>query len=563
MLSEILLSVYTEIQGHHQALVSVALLVFVVYNLIVYPFFVSPLRYVPGPYLHRISRIPSLQAQRKFQWVGRVHELHKRYGPVVILTPTSVNCNGDPNHIQNIYVKNMPKGQFYESFRFHGEVNMFAETDNARHLAYKKIVLGLYLKSAIFNPKNTTRDILVGKVRELVHQIYKASILGQQPDSVATVSPSVGLAHEKDKKSGVGINVHLLFASLAMDVVAAFELGKENGTSLLLDSKQRPIVDQLRKMSSMVFWTTRMPRFWAWAAGSAIRNACTEIENWQVALYERAEKHTSQNAPESNLTTLETFRKSALSTLKAYSNISDNLIAGHDTTSTQLTYMCYELSRPVHQKIQARLRDELIQAFGSPSTKEAYIEDLELVDQLPFLEALMQENLRVHSPPGSHYRVTDKCYSVDIKGKTVSIPPGTEISCQPYLMHRVPEIFSDPDNWLPDRWLQTSSESADEYKARVKEMQRYMMPFGRGVRMCLGMNLAFIEIKLALANIYWHYELAISSAWCDVTPAEKSGVIKLGKPLPGLKDDESMMTMEDAYVSHPFHDECWLEWRES
>ena len=79
-----------------------------------------PLWKVPGPYIHRISYIPCYNAQRNGTWIARVHELHKKYGSVVLLSPNEVSVNGDPKFINDIYVKNFPKSKFYENFRNHG-----------------------------------------------------------------------------------------------------------------------------------------------------------------------------------------------------------------------------------------------------------------------------------------------------------------------------------------------------------------------------------------------------------------------------------------------------------
>lgn len=558
---------------------SLALLVLtfllIVYKLVLYPFFISPLRHIPGPYLHRISHIPSYEAQRKHQWVEIVHNLHAKYGNVVILSPTSVACNGDPKYINDIYVKNMPKHKFYENFRNHGfKDNIFASLENDRHLKYKRLVQNLYSKSSVFNPKNSTRQNVVEKVGDLVQLVYKSSVTGEEPDyrNARLALNEYGKGHQlgsgdwfnkKNKKSFLGIDVYSLFGSLAMDVVSAFELGIENGTDLLKNPEKRDILVPHRMQAGMVFWTTLMPRFWDWAAGPAIREASRQIEEWQLNLYAKAEENVPKPKVGENLSTLETFKKNGFRGKYAYSFLSDNIFAGHETTAIQLTYMCYELSRPVNKARQALLRKELQDAFGVAKLVDHIIDDLEAVDKLPYLEALIQENSRVHtSIPGSEPRVTDKPYVVNVGGKKVELPVGTQISCQPYSMHRVEFVFEDADLWIPERWLRKESESESEYKDRMTNMQRYMMPFGKGIRMCLGMNLAVIEMKLALANLYWKFSSDICRDWCDVIDADgKVGnKIQIGSQYMTSNSDESMMTMVDAYTTRPYFDECWLEW---
>ncbi|KAJ8146169.1 hypothetical protein OY671_000740 [Metschnikowia pulcherrima] len=573
MLVQVLLNAYKELQGTQRLCLIVLWLFVALYKLVIHPFFISPLRHVPGPYLHRISHIPSLNAQRKFRWIKRVHFLHQKYGDVVLLSPTAISCNGDPKYINDIYVKNMPKSKFYENFRNHGfKDNIFSELENGKHLKYKKMVQGLYSKSSVFNPKNTTRDNIIDKVSQLIEQVHLSSVTGQQPDVINAVSKlnehGKGHIHGSGswfkpfaKKSGLGIDVYSLFGSLAMDVVSAFELGIENGSHLLLSPENRSILVPHRMQAGMVFWTTLMPRFWHWAAGPAVRAASKEIEKWQLGLYDNAEKNVPEKVRDQNLTTLETLKKNGFYGPNAYSFLTDNIFAGHETTAIQLTYMCYELSRPVHREKQNRLRSELRAAFGEPGALGTNISNLEEVDRLPFLEALMQENSRVHSSiPGGEPRVTNIRYDINIDGKKLSIPVGTGISCQPYSMHRVAKIFPDAETWNPERWLQGPAESSDQYSSRLREMQRYMMPFGKGIRMCLGMNVALIEMKMALANLYWRFESSLCTDWCQITPSEASKDVKMGSEFAGSEFDESMMTMVDSYTTRPYYDECWLEW---
>lgn len=572
MLAELAVALWLLASENLNTTLVVAVAVLAAYKLVIYPFFLSPLKDIPGPYLHRISSLPALENQRKHQWIEKVHALHAKYGEVVVLLPTAVSCSGDSKYIQDIYVKNMPKLKFYEHFRNHGfRDNMFASLENDRHIRYKRMVQNLYLKSAVFSPKNSTRENIVAKVEQLVNQVRLLSVTAVEPDFINAKLElnEHGKGHYVDwfrpKDKSLAIDVYSLFGSLAMDVVSAFELGVKNGTDLLLHPTKRLILVPHRLQAGMVFWTTLMPRFWEWAAGDKVKAASKEIEEWQLNLYGNAEENVPKFEDDENWTTLETLKKNGLLGKNAYSFLSDNIFAGHETTAIQLTYLTYELSRPINRYRQAILRKELVDAFGEPGSSP--ISDLDRIDKLPYLEALLQENSRVHSSiPGGEPRVVPKEYKVQIGKKTVAVPVGTTISCQPYLMHRVESVFPNPDAWLPERWLQKEDESDVAYKARMTAMQRYMMPFGKGVRMCLGMNVALIEMKAALANLYWRFESDISADWCQITKYDsktKAGNnIGLGAHHMVSDSDESMMTMMDSYTTRPYYDECWLEWLE-
>ncbi|KAL6450176.1 FGM1 Cytochrome P450 monooxygenase FGM1 [Candida maltosa Xu316] len=516
MLKEAAFSVYHYVSAHPvQAQTGIAI-AFIIYYFIVLPI-KSPLWRIPGPYIHRVSYIPCLNAQRKGEWIRKVHALHKQFGDVVILSPNEISVNGQSKFITDIYVKNFPKSRFYENFRNHGfKDNIFASLENDRHIKYKRLINNLYNKSAIFSKENHTRSVLLKTAAKLVERV------GEE-------SPS--------------IDVFTLFGALAMDVVSRFELGPDNGTHLLDLPNERFIIESHRKVSSMGFWTTLMPNFlWDFAATRATLKAVDDICNFQLNLYKFAEKNVSSNGK--NLTTMETLKKNGLTGEHCYSFLTDNLFAGHETTAVSMTYLCYELSRPAHRKMQETLRNELHEAFPDGQI------DLETVDNLPYLDALFSENARVHSSiPGAEPRVVDREY---VAGNTV-IPKNTVISCLPYSLHRTPKVFPNPDKFIPERWLVKNEED----KIRVKKQHQYMMPFGKGVRMCLGMNLAIIEMKLAIANLYWNYSSTIDETWCKILDDDKP--IKLGNKCENNTDQEQMK-MFDSYTTRPLLDECYLKW---
>lgn len=573
MLQDILLSVFELIDRNKPATIVILSVSWFLYHLLIYPFILSPLRKIPGPYIFRISKLPALHYQRTNKWVLMVHRLHEKYGDAVILSPNEISVSGDPKYLNDIYTKNFPKSKFYENFRNHGfKDNMFSSLENERHINYKKNISGIYLKSAIFNPKNTTKLAILDKISKLVEQIRISSVDGIKPDYINAASDVNihGKGHnEADKlwflKGGkvknLGIDVYSLFGSLALDVVTSFELGPENSTDLLDAPEKRSIITYHRYVASMVFWTTLMPKWWDYAASQLIKKSSEIVENWQLSIYHNAENNVPKFNKDQNMTTLELLKKNNLKNEYAYSFLSDNIFAGHETTAIQLTYLTYELSRPKHHYLQTLLKNELDDAFGKPESDSDLLDDFEKIDNLPILNSIILETSRVHtSIPGAEPRVVDRNYKV----QDVVIPKNTVISTQPFSMHRVESVFPNAEYFIPERWLKKEQESEAEYKERLKVQNKYMIPFGKGVRMCLGMNIAQIEMKVAVANIYWHYNSKICSNWCEIVQYDDSvkypNPIKMGSQYVGDKTtDEQKMVMFDTYTTRPYDDECWLE----
>lgn len=562
----LVLTAWTFISTHQSEVAVIVLVLLAVYKLLVYPFLISPLRHVPGPYICRVSPIPRLWGHASYLWVRRVHSLHQRYGDVVIISPKEVALNGS-RFLADLYVRNMEKLSFYESFKAHGHNNLFSTLDNKSHLKHRKVLKSIYSKTAL-SCNFSTKEIILTQVANLVRQIYECSVWAQTPDyfnARLEFNPhgkgfKQGSSSWLRKKTmGMGVDVYLLFGAMAMDAISAFELGPANGTHMLEEPNQRLALIQHREQVEQVLWCSILPSFISkWIPKSTE----AAVENWLLGLYEAPKEAFPAN------TTLFSLLKRGYSTLLAYSFASDNIIAGHETTAFLLTYVCYELSRPVHKDRQTRLRNELRNAFGAPSSVDDLITDFEKVEALPYLDAVLRENFRVHtSGPGFLPRVTSDFFKVDIQGRPVRLPPGTTVSCQQHLLHRQESIFPQPDLYLPERWLQDVNELDEDYKRRVVRMKSNIMLFGKGVRMCLGMNFAISEIKMALANLFWRFESNLCLDWCDISVYDSH--TKNGKPInlvsgkPKGTSDEDMMSMVDNVSTRGCYDECWLEWNEA
>lgn len=160
--------------------------------------------------------------------------------------------------------------------------------------------------------------------------------------------------------------------------------------------------------------------------------------------------------------------------------------AAFETSGNTETFLLYEMSRK--PEWQTRLRREL-DTLKPPllfrKDKSMTIEELpdpRIIDELPVLHAVVMETLRLYpSVPGGQPRVTPKTTSL---GGYDNIPAGTIVHCSAYILHRTPEVFPDPDEWKPERWLDASPEE-------LTTMKHWFWAFGSGARMCIGSNFAF------------------------------------------------------------------------
>ncbi|KAI9447482.1 high nitrogen upregulated cytochrome P450 monooxygenase 2 [Lactarius indigo] len=161
------------------------------------------------------------------------------------------------------------------------------------------------------------------------------------------------------------------------------------------------------------------------------------------------------------------------------------IIAGSDTTSSVLTAALYYLVRnPV---VYERLQAEVDGAF--PSGEEPL--DVAKLSQMEWLNGCVNETLRLQPPvPSGSQRRVDKGKGPKVLGNLI-IPEETQLCLHTYSIHRDPRNFHTPDAFLPERWFGTGAPVGEHNTLAF-------FPFSYGPTICVGKNLALIEIRMVL-----------------------------------------------------------------
>jgi cytochrome P450 family 135 len=153
------------------------------------------------------------------------------------------------------------------------------------------------------------------------------------------------------------------------------------------------------------------------------------------------------------------------------------LLAGHETTATSLAWAV-----------------ELL--LTNPATLERLREDLANGDD--YLNAVIHESMRLRPPIPLFDRKV--CEPVEVLGH--ELPPGVVIACCIWLAHRRPDIYPEPLAFRPERFLESPPETYS------------WVPFGGGVRRCLGASFALYEMRIVLRMLIERAKLAP----CDLQP---------------------------------------------
>ena len=202
-------------------------------------------------------------------------------------------------------------------------------------------------------------------------------------------------------------------------------------------------------------------------------------------------------------------------------------LAGHETTANVLNWSWWLLAQ--YPQAEARLHEELDKVLrGRPPT----LADLPL---LRFTEMVIKESMRLMPPVWSIGRTCTE--ATEITG--YSFPKRTQAQILIYCVHRHPDIWEKPNEFIPERW--------DD--GRTDDIPKYAyLPFGGGPRICIGKSFATMEANLLLATIAQRCRLSLIEG-VDIVPQPmvtmypRDGLpMRLEARRPNLESDPARMT---------------------
>lgn len=189
-------------------------------------------------------------------------------------------------------------------------------------------------------------------------------------------------------------------------------------------------------------------------------------------------------------------------------------LAGHETTANALTWTWFLLSQ--NPEKEAKLQAELDRVLGGDATVKERVESatcegtlvntrvsairLPTVDDVPnlrYTEAVLAESMRLYPPAWAIGRLAIKPH--EIRG--FKIPVGALILISPYVTQRDCRFWPQPDEFIPERWETQSIKEAGQ--------KNIYLPFGGGVRRCIGESFAWTEGILLIATLARKWRLKL------------------------------------------------------
>ncbi|KAH9934405.1 cytochrome P450 monooxygenase pc-bph [Fomitopsis serialis] len=423
------------------------------------PYLTDPhaLRSYPGPWLAKLSDV----------WLGRVaaqghrsevvHQLHKQYGTFVRLAPNHLSIC-DPDGIQDVYAhgNGTTKSDFYDAFVSITR-GLFNTRSRADHTRKRKVVAHVFSQKSVLEFEPYTRV----HVAALFRQWDREAVCGWMLpwfnylafDIIGTHSPStsLGLRAPFGMLQACADTAPTVTYCPAVQIIN--ERGEYSASIGVLPPRWRP-------------WLVRFL-----LAGMAI-----------AAISKRLAAPTERTDLLSKLQQGKDEEGRPLGAKELTADALTQLIAGSDTTSNSSCAIAYHLA--ANPDVQEKLQRELDAALGG---EDDPVVTFEQVRRLPYLDAVINEGMRVHSTSGI--------------GLPREVPTGgTVLSVPTYTVHRNEDVWgSDADVFRPERWLERDK----------NELQKAFNPFSFGPRGCIGRNLASMELFIIVASVFRRYHFVL------------------------------------------------------
>ncbi|KAL2846871.1 cytochrome P450 [Aspergillus pseudoustus] len=427
----------------------------------------APIAKLPGPWYTNFTGLILIYQEFSSNKRLYIHKLHLKYGSAVRIAPNEASF-ASLDAIREIYASGgsgYDKTELYDLFRQFGIKTMFSTLEKYDHSQRKRELADRYAMT------NILRDEHVSAIKDRAR---------------AFVSRCVA--------SASSVDVYVWLHCFALDGVTNF-MFSPGGLRSLDSDKDFAIMEELTYHQSLqknllqYYFSGLAPYF-----PECLIPRRSPITNEYVL------KMAAQQSPAPHSLVGKLARKdSPLNHAQVAAECKDHMAAGIDTTGDGLCFLMWELSQPHNMVFQEKLHQEL-RATASLDNGDGAAEQRTALDRLPYLDAVVKEALRCAPPiPMSFPRY------VPSGGKSIEgyfLPEKTIVSCQPYTVHRLDTaVFPEAEKFNPDRWMEEN---------RAAERNRLFFAFSTGGRGCTGRNLAMVEMKVLLREVYRRFRTTVA-----------------------------------------------------
>ncbi|ORX59568.1 cytochrome P450 [Hesseltinella vesiculosa] len=421
---------------------------------------------IPGPPPHAIfGNSPDLMPDI----LGNIPKLHKKYGPVMKLVLDShvtVSIN-DPDGLQQTCLEN-------ENFT--------------------KNIVSVYTDLAILNGRGLVTTSTVDHDWVLAHKLlmpaFSARSMRTYNDSMGHCIGDLIKVMESFEKSGELFDVGRWMISLALESIGRVGFDFDFGTLRDPKAPRHPFTVALNYVQTAIMKRASSPYWFKWYETfsprfardlALLRNTVSDV------LSDRKAKPHGEGDEKDLLDFMlhaQTKEGEKLDDALIRDEIITLLSAGHNTTSSLLSWTILELCR------NPEVAKKIVQEIVDMGIKPGDVPPPELANKCTYLDAVLKESLRLHSPIFGVPRYCKKDCTIKVKGNEYKVLQGQLAQVQISGVHKNPEYWPNPNVFDPERFT--------DPEVNANRHPNAFMPFNDGPRACIGRQFALQEARLAL-----------------------------------------------------------------
>ncbi|KAF2753069.1 putative cytochrome P450 [Pseudovirgaria hyperparasitica] len=440
----------------------------------VYNLYFHPLSHIPGPFLGRASLLWRIYHTTRGRSHRGIQRMHQKHGAVFRVSPNELSfaSAGSWKSIYGFPAIGKPqliKGEFYDIYGAGFKTGCIgSERDPKVHAQKKKNLTPAFSLKAL----NAQEPIIQRCIDEFVAKIGPLSLTN-------------------------GLNVTKWYEMVSFDILGEMAFGESFGCvreekhhfwiDLILEHLlEITLVDNLRRIKLLeILGRYLLPRL-------TVKIRKKHSGHSRAKVQRRLEGADNRQDFLTNIT--DKVRSGEVSLEEMTAHASTLIIAGGETVSTCMAATTYYLLKTPRalQKLQHEVRTAYTsyQAIDSSSALK-----------LPYLQACINEGLRIHPPGSQGFPRISAGQEID----GIYVPAGTEVYTSAWTVTHDAAYFHEPEKFKPERW--TDPDCAD-----IKEASQ---PFSLGLRACVGRNFAYVQMSLLMAKIMFRYDLELINKELD------------------------------------------------
>ncbi|OTA99206.1 hypothetical protein M426DRAFT_325350 [Hypoxylon sp. CI-4A] len=448
----------------------------------IYNIYFHPLSKYPGPRVAAATPLWIASSLARGTMPKDLLKLHDRYGPVVRTSPNELSYI-DVSLWKEIYGHKAPGHvEFAKDEKYHS---------------------GMKGRPTILNADRHYH----GYVRKLVaHGFSEKALREQEPIIQKYVDVLFRRLQETSQGGATPMDIAKWYNFMTFDLIGFLTFGES--FDCLTNTRIHKWVEIFFSLAKLMAYSqaiSRLPRLIQtplkmWAIPVSVKSDSETLNQLNTEKIKHRLEYNS-DIPDFMDKLIEAYNSGKMDFGQLTGNASVLIGAGSETTATLLSGLTFLLLK--NRRVLQILSKEIREGFDNPNEMT-----ITRVNQCKYLLACIEEALRFYPPsPQPHQRIIPPGGAV-VNGEY--LPEGIAVGIPIYGAARSSHNWAQSDTFIPERWLGEDAQFRNDKREASQ-------PFSFGPRNCIGRNLAYVEMKIIIARLIWHFDIeyAMEGDWLD------------------------------------------------